>query len=129
MTRNLHLLDLPGKQWMYSEHVSSLPDIPNHLLDRLKYQGYKYISLGGTWTTGKQSKVNSMAKHRTGEFKRTLPDVTAADIMGHPYAPLFPLQLDTTFGNQRTFASFRSRLSPVGLLLDFVASHTARDGM
>ena len=128
MSKSAHLLELPVIQWMHSEHITQIDEVRDSTLEDMKTKGFKYILLSGSWAVGKQGKASAMLRHRTGEFKRTLPDVTAADILGTRLAPLTPLQLDSYIGSIRSLSTFRSRLSPTNLLLDFVANHTARDG-
>ncbi len=107
----------------------TLSRIPEALLDEWQQLGFDAVWLMGVWTTGKLSR--EIARSHEGlreEYRRALPDVTDDDIAGSPYA-VASYSVARALGGARALASLRKKLAErnMGLILDFVSNHTARD--
>jgi len=108
---------------------ATLDDIPDSDLDALAAAGFDWLWLLGVWQTGKAGR--EVARHHAellAEFKRLLPDLTAADIPGSCFA-IKGYHTGREFGGNAALARIRKRLNKRGmrLLLDFVPNHTALD--
>src|SRR5512135_2306210 len=65
----------------------SLGDVPDVLLDEWQTLGYDAVWMMGVWETGPIGR--SIARNHPGleqEYRKVLPDVTDADVVGSPYA-------------------------------------------
>ena len=62
------------------------------------------------------------------EYRRVLPDWIPEDVIGSPYA-VAEYSVDPSLGGTKGLAVIRDRLARrgIGLILDFVPNHTARD--
>ena len=62
------------------------------------------------------------------EYRQALPDITGADVLGSPYA-VYDWQVAPQPGGRAALAELRQRLRArgIGLLLDYVPNHVARD--
>ncbi len=109
--------------------TTTLDDIPDQELDRLKNQGFDWVWLLSVWQTGAAgqhvSRTNEGWLH---EFKQTLPDLKDDDIAGSGFA-ITDYSVHKELGGEPALARLRERLSKRGLklLLDFVPNHTAID--
>ncbi len=107
----------------------TLGTIPDDVLNGWSALGFDAIWMMGVWETGAVGRA--IARRHPDlyeEYKKALPDVTDADIVGSPYAVksyVPPAALGGIEGVQR----LRQRLHDrgVALILDFVCNHTARD--
>ena len=87
------------------------------------------IWLMGIWTTGEIGR--QLALEHPGmmdEYRKALPDVTPDDVIGSPYA-VQEYRVAASLGGGHALRSLRMRLARrgIGLILDFVCNHTARD--
>ncbi len=108
----------------------TLGDIPDDMLDRWAGYGFDAVWLMGVWPTGRLGREIALAdSHLRMEYKRALPDWGADDVGGSPYS-IQEYTVSIDLGGKGGLARLRKRLAErgVGLILDFVANHTARDG-
>lgn len=107
----------------------TLATLPDALLDEWADLGFDAIWLMGVWTTGAigLSLARGLNFLRE-EYRRALPDVTDEDIIGSPYA-VKAYTVSRTLGGNTALMLLRKRLARrgIGLFLDFVCNHTARD--
>ncbi|MER3524689.1 MAG: alpha-amylase [Ignavibacteria bacterium] len=106
-----------------------LDQIPDTLLDEWQQLGFDAIWLMGIWSPSKRSR--EIARTHEGlreEYRRALPDVTDEDIGGSPYA-VGAYTVARSLGGARSLSALRRKLARrgMGLILDFVSNHTARD--
>ncbi len=107
----------------------TLADIPDRIVDGWCALGVDAVWLMGVWTTGALGR--QLALETPGlreEYRRSLPDVAAEDILGSPYA-VQEYRVAPALGGDKALRSLRARLAKkgVGLILDYVSNHTARD--
>ncbi len=108
---------------------ATLDDVPDDLLDEWAGIGFDAVWLMGVWTTGAMGR--SLALAYVGlhaEYRRILPDFTPDDVVGSPYA-VQAYAVSPALGGDAAIARLRKRLRQrgLGLILDFVCNHTARD--
>jgi hypothetical protein len=105
----------------------TLATLPDELLDAWASAGFDAVWLMGVWTTGKVG-LEMAREHGIGEYKRVLPDLSEADIVGSPYA-VKSYAVSSSLGGNKALMELRERLRKrgLGLVLDFVPNHTARD--
>jgi hypothetical protein len=112
-----------------SKKQLSLADLPDRLLDEWAGLGFDGIWMMGVWSTGPVG-VRLAREHAelNGEFRKALPDMEEADIVGSPYA-VRSYVVSPALGGNDGLARLRRRLADrgIGLVLDFVCNHTARD--
>ncbi len=108
---------------------ATLDDLPDDLLDDVRADGFTWVWLLGVWQTGAAGRSISRTRQDwREEFRRALPDLREEDICGSPFAvQLYGVHAD--FGGDAALARMRARLAQrgLGLMLDFVPNHTARD--
>jgi len=107
----------------------TLKRIPDAVLDEWQDLGFDAIWLMGVWTTGKLGlQIARDTPSFREEYKRVLPDLTDDDIIGSPYA-IKSYTVSRKLGGNSALAVLRKRLQKrgLGLVLDFVCNHTARD--
>jgi hypothetical protein len=107
----------------------ALGDVPEAEWDRLAQLGIDYVWLMGVWERSPAS--CAIARHHPDlqeEFDRALPDRGEEDVGGSPYA-IRDYRVDPHLGGDAGLAAARLSLSRrgVGLILDFVPNHLARD--
>ncbi len=107
----------------------TLGTLPDRILDGWAGLGFDAVWLMGVWTTGEVSKT--IARTDAGllaEFRKVLPDLTEEDITGSPYS-IRLYEVPRAFGGNGGLKKLRDRLAErgIGLVLDFVCNHTARD--
>lgn len=108
---------------------TTLGNIPDSVLDRWASLGFDAIWMMGVWTTGKSSvEIARTDASLQQEFKRVLPDLTEDDIIGSPYA-IRAYNVPPALGGNKGLLALRKKLRErgLGLILDFVPNHTARD--
>ena len=81
------------------------------------------------WTTGELG--IQVAREHQGlreDYKRVLPDFSDDDVIGSPYA-VNAYTISRSLGGVKALQALRKRLAAkdIGLVLDFVCNHTARD--
>jgi glycosidase len=111
--------------------------VPDTELDRLAALGFDYLWVMGVWTTGDlgrdiarsifASHVPSSDTQLTKEAG-VRPPLQPLDIESSPYA-IARYEVDPRYGGNEALAELRRRLAQrnIGLILDFVPNHTARD--
>jgi hypothetical protein len=107
-------------------HLGTIPDA---VIDQWASLNIEGVWLMGVWATGPISK--SIAIEHGGlqsEYRRALPDVTSSDIGGSPYS-VCDYVVMPELGGFKSLAHLRKRLAKrhIGIILDFVCNHTARD--
>jgi hypothetical protein len=107
----------------------TLGEVPDALLDEWAGLGFDAIWLMGVWTRSELSR--EIARAHPGlqqEYRAALPDFTPEDVIGSPYS-VKCYQVASEFGGNSGLERLRSRLARrgMGLVLDFVGNHTARD--
>lgn len=106
-----------------------LGDLPDRVIDEWMSLGFDAIWLMGAWTRSAVSR--GIAQTHAGlleEYRAALPDVKPEDVLGSPYA-VESYRVAPEFGGNAALRRLRSRLARrgMGLILDFVCNHTARD--
>lgn len=107
----------------------ALGAIPDSMLDQWAENGFDAIWLMGVWTTGeigRQLALNSPGLQE--EYRKAMPGFTPADVVSSPYA-VSAYEASRALGGPVQLAKLRQRLSDrgLGLVLDYVVNHTARD--
>ncbi len=107
----------------------TLGDLPDALIDEWASLGFDAIWLMGVWTRSEISR--DIARTDAGlqeEYLAALPDFRLEDVTGSPYA-VRSYRVAPEFGGNAALRRLRTRLARrgMGLVLDFVANHTARD--
>ncbi|MGQ0723020.1 MAG: alpha-amylase family glycosyl hydrolase [Candidatus Eiseniibacteriota bacterium] len=131
-TPNPHLLEISVRPWLASLGVRgsprSLDAVPDEALDRFRERGFHAVWLMGVWRTGGEGR--RLALHYPdlrAAYSRLLPDWTEEDVLGSPYS--IQAYDAAGVGGDDALARFRARLHErdIGLVLDFVPNHLARD--
>lgn len=107
----------------------TLATLPERLLDEWASFGFDAIWLMGVWTTGKVGlEIARSGVNLREEYRKVLPDLTDDDIIGSPYA-VQSYTVSRGLGGNAALLALRKRLGKrrMGLILDFVSNHTARD--
>ena len=107
----------------------TLDRIPDSVIDEWSASGFDVVWLMGVWTTGEigLQEARNHAGLQDG-FGKALPDYTQEDIISSPYA-VKAYTVGRALGGVKGLESFRKKLAErgIGLMLDFVPNHTARD--
>jgi len=106
----------------------TLAHVPDSALDEIASLKFDLVWLMGVWQTGEAGRVISRSPSFFEEYKKILPDLKPEDIIGSPYA-VQEYSVSEELGGPEALAHLRSRLAQrgIGLILDFVPNHTARD--
>jgi glycosidase len=107
----------------------TLATIPDAVLDEWADLGFDSVWFLGVWTTGDMGRELARTHAVLGEeYKRVLPDVKTEDIQSSPYA-VKAFKVARELGGEAALAKLRARLNSrgIGVILDFVANHTACD--
>lgn len=107
----------------------TLDKIPDAVLDEWAELGFDAVWLMGVWTAGKAGiRIARENDDLRKEYQKALPDVTDDDIIGSPYA-VHSYTVSKTLGGAASLNAMRKKLDArgMGLILDFVSNHTARD--
>lgn len=107
----------------------SLAMIPDRVIDEWASYGFEAIWLMGVWTTGDTGlQIARTDPSLREEYKKVLPDFSDEDVIGSPYA-VKSYTVSARLGDKAALSSLRNRLTKkrMGLILDFVSNHTARD--
>ena len=108
---------------------ATLEDVPDASIDHIATDGFDWVWLLGIWQTGEVGRRISLSQPEwQPEYRNLLPDFTAADVCGSPFA-VQEYVVNRDFGGPRALERFRKRLADRGvrLMLDFVPNHTAID--
>ncbi|MFO0762137.1 MAG: alpha-amylase family glycosyl hydrolase [Byssovorax sp.] len=103
--------------------------VPDAALDRLAELGFDHVYLMGVWTLGAEGPAISRTDHDLrADYDLSLYGWKDEDVTGSPFA-IAGYTVDPAFGGDEALASLRARLAArgIGLLLDFVPNHVARD--
>ena len=122
--------------WVWLDELSrqhqravDLGTVPAEEWDRLAALGFDAVWFMGVWERSPAGIEISMRNPGlVADFKRALPDFTAADNVGSPYCVRRYI-VDPRLGGPKGLATARSRLRKRGLrlILDFVPNHVAPD--
>jgi hypothetical protein len=107
----------------------TLADIPDRLLDEWADMGMDAVWMMGVWTTGDTSRgIARSMPVLLDEYRHALPDFTLDDVQGSPYA-VKDYRVAPELGGNEDLRKLRGRLARrgIGLILDCVFNHTARD--
>ena len=104
-------------------------DVPDEALAALRALGFDWVWFLGVWQTGAAGQAISRGNPdwQPG-FRQALPDLSARDICGSPYA-IAGYEAEAAFGGDAALARLRERANRAGLrlMLDFVPNHLAPD--
>jgi Alpha amylase, catalytic domain len=109
--------------------TATLDDLSNRMLDTMVEQGFSWIYLIGVWPTGPLSRNAARQDELLRTYlSRVLPDFTAEDICGSPFAPQ-NYEVYPSLGGDAALARLRERARSAGLslMLDFVPNHIGLD--
>jgi glycosidase len=108
---------------------ATFDDVTDASLDQLAADGFDWVWALGVWQTGPAGRQVSLTQPEwQHEYRELLPDFTADDVCGSPFA-VREYVVNREFGGPESLARLRDRLARRGieLMLDFVANHTALD--
>jgi hypothetical protein len=133
-TRHPTIYEINTRVWLRELSLAEgksigLAEIPERALDEVAALGFDLIWMMGVCSTGAEGQRISREHpdlHRA--YDKALPGWTAEDVIGSPYA-VQSYTVAPELGGTKALALFRQRLAErgVGLVLDFVPNHTARD--
>jgi hypothetical protein len=134
MRRHPHLYEISAWPWLdrlsrREDRTIALDNVPGQEWDAIATAGFDCVYLMGVW---KRSAVGRlMARTETsliGEYDRTLPGWTMADVPGSPYC-IQAYEPDARMGGWQGLTRCRADLEARGLslVLDFVPNHTGFD--
>lgn len=126
--------EIPAWPWLRERQEEAgraltLAEVPERDLERLAAGGFDAVWLMGVWE--RSPGARHVAREHPGlleAYRRALPDVTPADVVGSPYA-VHRYQVAPELGGDDACAELRRRLARRGLrlVLDFVPNHLALD--
>ena len=109
--------------------TSTLADVPDSALDEIARLNFDLVWLMGVWQCGEVGEaIARLHPNLEAEYRQTLPDLTPQDVIGSPYA-VQDYRVSRRLGGPAALGKLRRRLAQrgIGLILDFVPNHTARD--
>ena len=113
-----------------SARGATLTQVPAGVVNEIAGLGFDLVWLMGVWQTGPVGeKLAREFVERHPELARGMDDFDPMkDVVSSPYA-VQDYEVANTLGGPKALATFRSALAKkgIGLLLDFVPNHTARD--
>lgn len=129
------IYEIPTRVWLESLRASgavravTLADVPDAEWDRIASYGFDLVWLMGVWERSEEGR--EIARAHPGlriSYRQALPDLVTDDIVGSPYA-IRRYVVDPALGGDVGLARARAALERrgVGLILDFVPNHVARD--
>jgi hypothetical protein len=107
----------------------SLAEVPDSALDELAATGADAVWLMGVWQRSPAGRQQALVHPGLrDEYRRALPDVSEADVVGSPYA-IGRYAVAPELGGEAALRVLRTRLRErgLGLLLDLVPNHVAID--
>lgn len=128
------LLEIPARPWLAALSAAAgrrltLAEVPDAELVRVAERGFHGVWLMGVWRTGREARRLAL-KYPTllAEYERLFPDWSLADVHGSPYA-IAAYEASPALGGDPALDRLRERLRShgLGLVLDFVGNHLARD--
>jgi hypothetical protein len=128
------LYEIFARMWLFDLSRTkgapvTLADVPDEEIDRLAKLGFDYVYLMGVWTLGEVGpKIARELPDLRAEYERALPDLGSGDVLGSPFA-VARYEVDPSLGGDAGLARLRERLRArgLGLVLDYVPNHLARD--
>lgn len=129
-----HLYEINTWAWLEAlsqkqGHEIRLRDVPDKEWDALQELGFDLVWLMGVWQRSPESQriARTEASLFSG-YDRALPGWKQEDVIGSPYA-VRSYEPDPRIGNWEDLRFIRKKLHQrgIGLILDFVPNHTARD--
>jgi hypothetical protein len=133
-SRHPSLYQINTRVWLHELGVAlgrpaTLDDVADAALDQIAGDGFEWVWLLGVWQTGEAGRQVSRSRPEwQHEYRQVLPDFTADDVCGSPFA-VTDYVVNRDFGGPAALEGFRKRLDGRGLrlMLDFVPNHTALD--
>ena len=107
----------------------TLGTIPDAVIDEWARYGFNAVWMMGVWSSGPLGIAIAREDAPLKEaYRALLPDFTDDDVTGSPYA-VHAYEVPAAYGGEEGLQRLRSRLAGkgIGLVLDFVPNHTARD--
>lgn len=105
-----------------------LRDVPDSEWQRIKDDKTDMVWLMGVWELGSESLGEAMKLFEDMKEWYGVPDLVPEDIIGSPYAPV-DYKVISDIGNDEDLDLVRAKLNSLGmgLMVDFVPNHFARD--
>jgi hypothetical protein len=134
LPRNPQLYEINCRVWLANfsrrvGHPLTLGQVPREEWSRLKNLGMDLVWLMGVWLPSQEG-IHIARTHPDlqGAYRQALPDFTPEDVIGSPYS-VAGYRLNPILGTERELSLVRENLRKAGLgiVLDFVPNHTARD--
>lgn len=107
----------------------TLGTIPDELLDQWGSLGINAVWMMGVWSSGPEGiAIARQDETLRSAYRSVLPGYRETDVAGSPYA-IFAYEVPRSLGGEKGLKQLRRRLAErgIGLVLDFVPNHTARD--
>ena len=128
------LLEIPVRPWLRElsrreGRRISLAGVPDGALETIRELGFQAVWLMGVWRTSPEARRLALSHPALlRAYESLLPDWQTADVEGSPYALQY-YEATHSIGGDFELDIFRSRLQKMGLglVLDFVGNHFARD--
>ena len=107
----------------------TLGTIPDRVIDEWAGYGFHAVWMMGAWDSGPQGVA--IAREHKGlrkVYQEVLPGYTDDDVIGSPYA-VHAYKVPVSYGGEKGLKTLRARLAQreIGLILDYIPNHTARD--
>jgi hypothetical protein len=134
LPRNPQLYEINCRVWLANlsrraGRKLTLGQVSQQEWDRLRDLGMDLVWLMGVWLPSREG-IDIARTHPDlqGAYREALPDFTPEDVVGSPYA-VADYRLNPLLGTEKDLALVRQNLhkAGLGLVLDFVPNHTARD--
>ncbi|MCK4936961.1 MAG: hypothetical protein KAR84_08920, partial [Elusimicrobiales bacterium] len=131
---NPHLIEINARLWInqlrkkYSEDIT-LSTIPEEELLKIKHLGFDIIWLMGVWGPSPQSaEIAKKEPELIKIAKEIIPEFNEEKIGPSPYS-IFEYKLNPHLGFEWEIKALKERLNSlgIGLFLDFVSNHMAKD--
>lgn len=134
LPENPQLYEINCRVWLANlsrqvGHRITLAQVPREEWVRLKELGMDLVWLMGVWLPSPQGiRIARSHPDLQEAYRRALPDFTPDDVIGSPYA-VAGYRPAPSLGTEADLAQVRENLrkAGLGLVLDFVPNHTARD--
>jgi hypothetical protein len=134
LPENPQLYEINSRAWLKTlsrqvGHRITLAQVPQEEWTRLRDLGMDLVWLMGVWLPSPQGiRIARSHPDLQEAYRQALPDFTPEDVIGSPYA-IAEYRLDPCLGTEEDLVQARENLrqAGLGLVLDFVPNHTARD--
>src|SRR5262249_38455790 len=110
------LYQINTRAWLYElgamlGRPATPEDVPDASIDQFAADGFHWVWLLGVWQTGEAGRRVSLSQPEwQPEYRELLPDFTAADVCGSPFA-VQEYVVNRNFGGPRALERFPKRLS------------------